>query len=478
MATTLRNSDFNVARNIAGDRIEGWKSIGAYFGRDRTTAIRWARERNMPIHRIPGGKISTTFALRHELDAWASGVGITKPAAAPEPVATLTQTAANPVETPDESREHPGTKQRNMIGWIAAGLLVLFVAISVPGFVAADVAPDGSKPQPSSEILPKDPGVLERYLAARDLTATRNAQSLEQAIAMLSEVTVRAPEYAPGYAALAEALILSREFGIRSDENAFPAASFAASTALRLDPSLTEGYRMKGFVAYWWDQDIIAARAAFDEAIIRDPTNVMANFWYGNVLIDSGAFTDGLRRLNVARAMQPGSKAILTDLAWAQWSAGNTADGERNLLALTVEHPGFAVAHDSLGDTRLAAGDYAGYANAMATVAVLRQDNAMASRARAIQSSIQSGVPEAAYKTIMRYLLDDVTSDPRKTYLRPVFVASIAGDRAQTLTLLRRAALRSEKWGEAGIVRRMKARWVGDEAISKLLENRQSTAPN
>ncbi|RYD63706.1 MAG: hypothetical protein EOP58_10885, partial [Sphingomonadales bacterium] len=51
------------------DRIDGWKSIGAYFGRDRTTAIRWARERDLPIHRIPGGKTGTVFALRHELEA-------------------------------------------------------------------------------------------------------------------------------------------------------------------------------------------------------------------------------------------------------------------------------------------------------------------------------------------------------------------------------------------------------------------------
>jgi hypothetical protein len=57
---------------VSSDRINGWKAIGAYFNRDRTTVMRWARTRNLPVRRLPGGKTSTVFALREDLDQWAS----------------------------------------------------------------------------------------------------------------------------------------------------------------------------------------------------------------------------------------------------------------------------------------------------------------------------------------------------------------------------------------------------------------------
>jgi hypothetical protein len=53
-----------------GDRLDGWKAIANFLGRERTTAIRWAKERALPFHRVPGGRTGTVFALRSELDAW------------------------------------------------------------------------------------------------------------------------------------------------------------------------------------------------------------------------------------------------------------------------------------------------------------------------------------------------------------------------------------------------------------------------
>ena len=46
-----------------GRRIDGWKAIASYFGRDRSTVMRWMRERQLPVHRMPGGKQGTVFAF-------------------------------------------------------------------------------------------------------------------------------------------------------------------------------------------------------------------------------------------------------------------------------------------------------------------------------------------------------------------------------------------------------------------------------
>ncbi|MGE5345186.1 MAG: hypothetical protein ACM3JH_04450 [Acidithiobacillales bacterium] len=54
------------------DRLDSWKEICSYLGRDRRTLGRWERERGLPVHRIPGGTRPRIFALRTEIDRWMS----------------------------------------------------------------------------------------------------------------------------------------------------------------------------------------------------------------------------------------------------------------------------------------------------------------------------------------------------------------------------------------------------------------------
>jgi tetratricopeptide (TPR) repeat protein len=54
-------------------RLDGWKAIANFLGRERTTAIRWANERGLPVHRVPGGRTGTVYAIRSELEAWLAG---------------------------------------------------------------------------------------------------------------------------------------------------------------------------------------------------------------------------------------------------------------------------------------------------------------------------------------------------------------------------------------------------------------------
>jgi Tol biopolymer transport system component len=53
-----------------GPRLDSWKAIADYLDRNVRTATRWADERGLPIHRVPGGKRQAVFAYTHEIDAW------------------------------------------------------------------------------------------------------------------------------------------------------------------------------------------------------------------------------------------------------------------------------------------------------------------------------------------------------------------------------------------------------------------------
>ena len=51
-------------------RLDSWKEISEYLGRDVRTALRWERDRGLPVHRVPGGRRGSVFAVAEEVDAW------------------------------------------------------------------------------------------------------------------------------------------------------------------------------------------------------------------------------------------------------------------------------------------------------------------------------------------------------------------------------------------------------------------------
>src|SRR5271169_4754048 len=59
-------------------RLNSWKEIAGYLGRDLRTVQRWEREKGLPVHRVPGGKRQAVFAFQGEIDCWlqagASGI--------------------------------------------------------------------------------------------------------------------------------------------------------------------------------------------------------------------------------------------------------------------------------------------------------------------------------------------------------------------------------------------------------------------
>jgi tetratricopeptide (TPR) repeat protein len=53
-----------------GRRLESWKEIAAYLGRDVTTVRRWEKREGLPVYRLQHGKLGSAYAYTSELDAW------------------------------------------------------------------------------------------------------------------------------------------------------------------------------------------------------------------------------------------------------------------------------------------------------------------------------------------------------------------------------------------------------------------------
>ena len=53
-----------------GRRLESWKEVAAYLGRDITTVRRWEKREGLPVHRLHHTRLGSVYAYTAELDAW------------------------------------------------------------------------------------------------------------------------------------------------------------------------------------------------------------------------------------------------------------------------------------------------------------------------------------------------------------------------------------------------------------------------
>ena len=52
------------------NRLDTWKEIAVYLGREVRTAQRWSKREGLPVHRHFHARASTIYAFRDEVDAW------------------------------------------------------------------------------------------------------------------------------------------------------------------------------------------------------------------------------------------------------------------------------------------------------------------------------------------------------------------------------------------------------------------------
>ena len=59
-----------IGADAQGRRLESWKEIAAYLGRDVTTVRRWEKREGLPVYRLHHSKLGSVYAYTKELDAW------------------------------------------------------------------------------------------------------------------------------------------------------------------------------------------------------------------------------------------------------------------------------------------------------------------------------------------------------------------------------------------------------------------------
>jgi hypothetical protein len=115
-------------------RLDSWKAIAEYLGRDVRTALRWHRDDGMPVHRIGGSRGRAVFAYSDEIDGWLAGARVNPVPAEALPPATADPEARQIGEIALSEIRH--TEKR-----LALAALLMVTVLAAAGFAWRGLAP-------------------------------------------------------------------------------------------------------------------------------------------------------------------------------------------------------------------------------------------------------------------------------------------------------------------------------------------------
>lgn len=151
-----------------------------------------------------------------------------------------------------------------------------------------------------------DPVVYDLYLRGRHAWSLRTPEGLESAVKYFTEATKRDPEFALGYAGLADAFSLypTASLVTRSGEN-YARAKVAAEKAIALDDTLAEAHTSLAAVYFFGDRNFTGAEREFRRALELNPHYPTANQWYAIVLAESSRHDEAKRHAEEAVKQDP-----------------------------------------------------------------------------------------------------------------------------------------------------------------------------
>ena len=199
--------------------------------------------------------------------------------------------------------------------------------------------------QPTSDLT-----AYELYLKGRSVWGKRSGDNIPKAIAFYGQAIARDPNYALGYAGLAEAYAILPAYTTTAAQDAYPKAKAAAVKALQLDDKLAEAHTALAMILCVADLDMAGSISEFQRAIALNPNYATAHHWYGNgPLLALGRFEEAIAEGKHAVELDPFSPIINADLGMDLFCARRYDQAVTQLRKTLELDPTFYYAHYFLG---------------------------------------------------------------------------------------------------------------------------------
>jgi TolB-like protein/DNA-binding winged helix-turn-helix (wHTH) protein len=187
-----------------------------------------------------------------------------------------------------------------------------------------------------------DPEAYDHYLRGRYAANQRTESSLLEGVGHFERAVTLAPSYVAAYAGLADSYAALVYGNYLSPSEGFSKARTLIAKAKELDPEAAEPWASEGYLNMYFDWDLAAAEQKLRKAIELNASYATAHDWLGVLLTAEQKFSEARAELETARALDPLSLPILTDIAFELHYAGlnrEALEALRAPLALNASFP-------------------------------------------------------------------------------------------------------------------------------------------
>lgn len=228
------------------------------------------------------------------------------------------------------------------------------VARAIAKAISARLSPDESARLASSRTV--DPKAFDEYLRGRALWNQRTEASVREALTHFQNAARIAPEFALGFAGLADSYIILGVHGFEPPRKVMPAAKAAAQHAIELDPGAGEPHASLGDINFHYDWDWAGSEREHEQAIALTPAFATAYQWSSEPMLLSGNIEGAIARLRRAQELDPLSMIIRASLAQALALNGRRDEAITGLREAIALDPDFLLTRRELARQLLAAG--------------------------------------------------------------------------------------------------------------------------
>jgi tetratricopeptide (TPR) repeat protein len=429
-------------------RLNSWKEIASFFGRDERTVKRWEKQRGLPVHRVPGGEKGGVFVFTDELSDWLETRGESAAVAIDQNSIEVVHASnsenrqeATPSEAKPEQDVPLGPPHRAAVARVVGGVVLVLLLASLTyklqtrsGTTSADKPGAGTVDSRSRGNAEAE----EFYLQGRYYWNKRTPEDLNRAVDYFTQAIVREPNYAQAYAGLADCYNLLREYTAMPDKEAYPRALAAATKAVELDDKLADAHAALGFISFYWTWDAAIAEHEFQRALELDTNHVSAHHWYATALSLAGREEEALVEIEKARKLDPNSTSILADKGLLLFNAGQKERAVNLLKRMEATEPEFASPHRYLADIYFQTADYPHYLLESKKAAQLMHDE----QALALAASAEKGFAENGAQGMLKALRttqEKFYHEDRESPYSLAVTYALLGDRQKALQLLQAA---------------------------------------
>jgi TolB-like protein/Tfp pilus assembly protein PilF len=175
------------------------------------------------------------------------------------------------------------------------------------------------------------------YLKGRYHWNKRTEDGLRRAVEHFQQAIALEPDFALGYAGLADSYVLLADYAADSPSSVIGCARNAAASALSIDPTLGEAEASLALISSLYDWDWDAASVHYNRAMELNPSYATTYFWYGlDYCALLGRFPEALQAAETAIQLDPLSSLFRESIGYICILSRQFARAEteyRNLIA-------------------------------------------------------------------------------------------------------------------------------------------------